>query len=90
MTSTRSRRESTQQQCETPKISEADFESFDCDDVFLESTTVDSKKSFDTTLNFDEMSNCLSHLMDNNDDYKRMKNFDHLIDYSSQCCDFFF
>lgn len=80
MTSSTTTRE---QKTERKKISEADLESFDCDEVFLVES-VDSKKSFDNTLNFEEMSNCLINLMDN-DDYKGMKNFDHLIDYNNQC-----
>lgn len=85
---------SKRQDCEneSTNISKAlEFESFDCDNVFLESTIKDSTQpeSLGTTLNFEEMSNCLTHLIDNNDDYKSMKNLDHLIDYNSQC-DFFF
>jgi hypothetical protein len=69
----------------------ADFDTIDCDDVFLESN-LDSKKSFEnSSLNFEEMSNCLLNLIDNQSDCKNVKNFDNIInDYDNNQCDFSF
>jgi hypothetical protein len=79
MTSTRTN--GTNDQCSERT---ADFDTIDCDDVFLESN-LDSKKSFESSLNFEEMSNCLINLIDNQNDCKNVKSFDNIIDYNNQC-----